>query len=95
MYTLENINTLINLSLALTKVNDQVYERSIFFVSVLTFVNSINFLYITFSFLFLESKLLEIGSPYYLGHAFFDFTAIFVYFIIILIYGSKANDIDI
>ena len=39
-------------------------------------------------------ELLQVGSPYYIAHSFFDFGIIFVYFVIILTYGSQANDID-
>ena len=94
MYATDNINTLINLSLVLTKVNEKSYKKAIIFVSVITIVYSLNFLYIVFFVLFMGKDLFEAGSYYYLAHSFFDFAVILFYFIIILSYGSVANDID-
>ena len=63
------------------------------YTTVLTFSFSLNFLYVTFYVLFMGKPLLEIGSIYFITHAFYDFLIIFVYFVIIISYAASANDI--
>ena len=85
---------IINLSLVLTKVNENSYDKGIIFVSAITIIYGINFLWICLFVLFMGKSLFEAGSSYFLTHAIYDFTVFLAYFIVILVYGSEANAID-
>jgi hypothetical protein len=94
LYVMENINTIINLTLVMTNIYDSAFKRGTIFVSAITFIYALNFLKICLFVLFIGKSLREVGSPFYLVHSFFDFSVFFGYLIVILIYGSEANDID-
>jgi hypothetical protein len=93
-YMMENIGTIINLSLVLTKVNENSYYKGIIFVSAITIIYALNFGWICLYVLFFGKGLAAAGSDYFLTHAFYDFTCFFGYFIVILLYGAQANNID-
>ena len=93
-YLMENIGTIINLSLVLTKVNENSYYKSIIFISAITIIYALNFGWICLYVLFFAKPLSAAGSEYFLAHAFYDFTIFFGYFIVILTYGAQANNVD-
>ena len=91
---MENIGTIINLSLVLTRVNENSYYKGIIFISAITIIYALNFGWICLYVLFIGKGLHSAGSTYFLTHAFYDFAVFFGYFVVILIYGSEANMID-
>ena len=54
----------------------------------------LNFLYLVLVVVVFKKPLSAVGSPYYITHSIWDFSVIFGYFLIILIYGSEANNTD-
>ena len=93
-YIFENINTLINLSLVLTKVNEVSFRKAMYFVSATTMIYLLNFLWVVIVTLFMNKPLSTVGSDFFIVHAVWDFTVILGYFLIILVYGSEANNTD-
>lgn len=91
---MENIGTIINLSLVLTRVNENSYFKGIIFISAITIIYALNFGWICLYVLFIKKGLNTAGSTYFLTHAFYDFAVFFGYFVVILIYGAEANNID-
>jgi len=92
---MENIGTIINLSLVLTRVNENSYYKGIIFISAITIIYALNFGWICLYVLFIGKGLETAGSKYFLAHAFFDFAVFYGYFIVILLYGAEANNIDL
>jgi hypothetical protein len=91
---MENIGTIINLSLVLTRVNENSYYKGIIFISAITIIYALNFGWICLYVLFIGKGLQSAGSTYFLTHAFYDFAVFFGYFVVILVYGAEANNID-
>ena len=91
---MENIGTIINLSLVLTRVNENSYYKGIIFISAITIIYALNFGWICLYVLFIKKGLESAGSTYFLSHAFYDFAVFFGYFVVILLYGAEANNID-
>lgn len=87
-YLMENIGTIINLSLVLVKVNENSYYKGIIFVSAITIIYALNVGWICLFVLFMGKPLSAAGSDYFLAHSFYDFTCFFGYFIVILTYGA-------
>jgi len=78
----------------MTQINESSYYKGIIFVSAITIIYALNFLWICLFVLFIQKSLFDAGSTYYLVHAFYDFSVFLGYFLVILIYGSQANAID-
>ena len=95
LYSLENVAAIINLNLVLTKVNEQSYDRGMIFVTVITFIYSINFIYLTAKVLFFGDPLEDVGSIYFIANSFYSCTILCIYILWIIAYGSEANNIDI
>jgi hypothetical protein len=91
---MENIGTIINLSLVLTRVNENSYYKAIIFISAITIIYALNFGWICLYVLFIGKGLETAGSIYFITHALYDFSVFFGYFIVILLYGAEANNID-
>jgi len=92
---MENIGTIVNLSLVLTRVNENSYFKGIIFISAITIIYALNFGWICLYVLFIGKSLFSAGSPFFLAHAFYDFGVFFGYFVVILLYGAEANNIDL
>jgi len=73
-YIMDNINTVINLSLVMTQINESSYYKGIIFVSAITIIYALNFLWICLYVLFIGKSLFAAGSTFYLVHATYDFT---------------------
>jgi len=56
-YVMENTNAIINLSLVLTQVNEKSYEKGMIFVSAITTIFTLNFLYVVLYVLFMGKGL--------------------------------------
>lgn len=93
-YIMENIGTIINLSLVLTRVNENSYYKGIIFISAITIIYALNFGWICLYVLFIGKGLETAGSQYFMAHAFYDFGVFFGYFVVIILYGAEANNID-
>ena len=93
-YIMDNISNIINLSLVLNQINESALKRIIIYMTVITSVYAVNFLYLMVFVHFLDYGLQELGSHYYITSSFFDFGVLFLYLIIISGYGAQANEID-
>ena len=91
---MENINTYINLTLVLTKIQGVAYQKAIVFVTAMISIYSLMFLYICLFTLFLGKPIEQVGSRYFITHSFYTFSVLVAYLVVILIYGAQANDID-
>ena len=81
--------------MVLTKYNEAAYNRGIIFVTAIFTINSIPFIYVVFNVVILGHKILEIVSAYFFVHCIYSFTVLVIFLLIIIIYGSEANRIDI
>jgi 5-carboxymethyl-2-hydroxymuconate isomerase len=57
IYDLENVNAMINITVMLTKVNETAFDRGMIFVSVITVIYSVNFIYLIINVLFLNETI--------------------------------------
>lgn len=78
----------------LTKVNEIMYARTLVFVSVITIVQSLPFIWVLIQTCFVGVPLLDVGPADFLIYGFYSFLVCIFEFSYILSYGSEANALD-